>query len=250
VVRTARRRLRTIRRAAGAARDWDVFLDDLRQRQQRQPQRERPGFDCLAGYALGRRTLAQAELEAVCLEALPSIEDFVLMLLDAVRPPHGADNWMSLVMLGRDVLSGQLQQLEDAAGEDLMDFANLHRVRIEGKRLRYAMEVFADCFPAAFREELYPRFEAMQETLGTANDSHVAVGELTALREWMKRTAPQQWKHWQHGVNGLIRFHQRRLPQERRRFLKLWQHWRGPETTALWDAVLAGKAAAVLSTRS
>src|SRR5215831_1054554 len=33
--RKARRRLRTIRRAAGAARDWDVFLTELLEREQR-----------------------------------------------------------------------------------------------------------------------------------------------------------------------------------------------------------------------
>src|SRR5205823_1439505 len=100
-----------------------------------------------------------------------------------------------------------------AADEDLSDYANLHRVRIEGKRLRYAMEVFADCFPAEFRDELYPQVEALQETLGKANDSHVAVGELTALRDRLKRARPEEWKQWQAGVNSLLRFHQRRLAQ-------------------------------------
>ena len=49
-------------------------------------------------------------------------------------------------------------------------------MRILGKRLRYAMEMFADCFGPAFREELYPAVEQMQEILGRANEqSDVAV---------------------------------------------------------------------------
>ena len=36
------------------------------------------------------------------------------------------------------------------------------------------MEVFADCFAPAFRAELYPAVEEIQEILGNANDSYVA----------------------------------------------------------------------------
>jgi CHAD domain-containing protein len=248
--RHARSRLRTLRRAAGAARDWDVFLDDLRERRQRQTQPERPGFDCLAGYALGRRSAAQEHLEAVCMEEAPDFEEFVDLLLDEVRPPRDADTELSLAAHGQQKLACRLHKMESATDEDLTDYANLHRVRIEGKRLRYAMEVFADCFPAEFRDELYPQIEVMQEALGKANDSHVAVGELTALRDRMKRARPAEWKQWQAGVNGLLRFHQRRLPQERRRFLKLWEHWRRPETASLWEFVLAGEAETALSSRS
>ena len=50
--------------------------------------------------------------------------------------------------------------------------------RIGAARLRYAMEVFADCFPPPFREVLYPMVEEMQEILGRANDSQVA--------EWLR----------------------------------------------------------------
>jgi hypothetical protein len=28
------------------------------------------------------------------------------------------------------------------------------------------------------------------------------------------------------GVEGLLKFHQRRLPQERRKFLKWWDQWK------------------------
>jgi CHAD domain-containing protein len=250
VYRRARKRLRSIRRAAGAARDWDVFLDDLREWRRRQPRTAQPGSDCLAGYALGRRAAAQQRLIDVCLEEVPGFECFIDSLLNAARLPRGAAAYRTLVDHGRKRLARRLRKLEAATGEDLTDYANLHRVRIEGKRLRYAMEVFADCFPPEFRDELYPQVEAMQEALGKANDSHVAVGELSPLRDRMKRTRPAEWKQWQSGVNGLLRFHQRRLPQERRHFLQLWRQWRKPETASLWQFVLAGEAEAALSARA
>src|SRR5262249_48617095 len=53
------------------------------------------------------------------------------------------------------------------------DFENilaLHEFRIAGKKLRYAMEVFAAAFAPTFRRELYPLVEELQEKLGVLND--------------------------------------------------------------------------------
>src|SRR6266852_4391879 len=54
-----RRRLRRLRRACGAARDWDVFLANLGPRQARAKVEQRPGLDFLLGYAIRRRAEAQ-----------------------------------------------------------------------------------------------------------------------------------------------------------------------------------------------
>src|SRR5262245_32779060 len=62
VYRAARKRLRGIRRAAGAARDWDVFLLALRDRGREVSPPELPGVDFLIGYSLGQRAAAQVLL--------------------------------------------------------------------------------------------------------------------------------------------------------------------------------------------
>jgi CHAD domain-containing protein len=239
VYRRARQRLRTIRRAAGAARDWDVFLIDLGERRQRNLQAETPGLDCVAGYALGQRTACQAQLETVCLQELPVFEEFQSDLLEAIRPLHD-DPEAILAQHAQPLMRHLLTNLEAAASQDLTDHAALHQVRIKGKRLRYAMELFADCFAEPFREELYPHVEAMQDVLGRTNDSHVAVERLIALREQFKRAWRGEWKRFQAGVNGLLGFHKRRYPQERQRFLRLWEEWCRPESAGLWESVLAG----------
>ena len=46
----------------------------------------------------------------------------------------------------RSLLTELLGELHDKATSDLRDYGHLHQVRIAGKRLRYALEVFADCF--------------------------------------------------------------------------------------------------------
>src|SRR5438874_1427315 len=80
----------------------------------------------------------------------------------------------ALLGLARPLLSGLVRELEEAARQDPGDDEQLHRVRILGKRLRYAMEVFASCFAPPFRDQLYPAVEALQEILGHVNDSRVA----------------------------------------------------------------------------
>ena len=58
------------------------------------------------------------------------------------------------------------------------------------KRLRYALELFIDCFPPAVREQVYPRVEAVQDILGTANDSHQTVVLLDELLNVVRLTQP------------------------------------------------------------
>src|SRR5438105_1841471 len=117
--------------------------------------------------------------------------------------------------LAHPVLNSLLRELDLAAGLDLNDYEHLHQVRIIGKRLRYAMEVFADCFAAEFRERHYPAVEEMQEILGRANDSHVARQRLEALRERLRAMLPERWKRYRPAFEALLQFHTERLPRER-----------------------------------
>ncbi|HEY7328692.1 MAG TPA: CHAD domain-containing protein [Gemmataceae bacterium] len=236
--RKARRRLKKVRRAARAARDWDVFLADLLQREQRADAKYRGGLDFLIGYAIGQRTAAHAELEAVYHEEGPTFETLLVHTIDSIQPPDGQPAPAILVDLARPMLFDRLKELEQAALGDLSDYTQLHQVRIAGKRLRYAMEVFADCFDPEFRETLYPRIEQLQEILGRANDSHVAAQRLIELRERLHASCPTAWPRLQPGFEQLLRAHQRRLPQERRRFLKWWSQWHPTGSEAVMTSLL------------
>jgi CHAD domain-containing protein len=238
--RGARRRLRGLRRAAGAARDWDVFGLALEERRGKQPEAERPGLDYLIGYAAGERAAVQEPLAAVTRDQQTDFADFLVQVRAAVRHPDERPT-PTLLSLARPTLARLRGELERAAAGNLTDYVQLHQVRIAGKRLRYAMEVFADCFAAAFRTELYPAVEEMQEILGRANDSHVAAERLGALRERLDRGAAVAWKRYAPGIERLLRFHQRRLPQERRRFLRWWESWRAKGDEALLGTVLNGE---------
>jgi CHAD domain-containing protein len=105
------------------------------------------------------------------------------------------------------------------------------------------MEVFADCFAEPFREELYPAVEEMQEILGNANDSYVAAGRLEELRGRLRKAWPGDWKRLKFGVEALLRHHRRRLPQERKRFLKWWKRWQASAGEAALERLLKTPAA-------
>jgi CHAD domain-containing protein len=235
--RKARKCLRRQRRAAGAARDWDVFLEALRAPPCKHTGRFRPGFDFLIGYAVAQRTAAQEQLQEANEDFPFAFDRLEADTIHALHRPH-AEGMETLLDLASPVLNGLLSELDDAVSKDLEDYENLHKVRIAGKRLRYAMEVFADCFAPAFRERHYAAVEEMQEILGRANDSHVAARRLEGLRERLRATLPDGWKRYKAGLEALLRHHQERLPQERRCFEQWWQRWQESGGEAAFAALL------------
>ena len=63
-----------------------------------------------------------------------------------------------------------VQKFFKAEPSNVGDVNALHRFRIRGKELRYAMELLAAAFPVGFRDELYPVVEQLQELLGDIID--------------------------------------------------------------------------------
>jgi CHAD domain-containing protein len=222
--RTGKKTLRFVRRAAGTARDWDVFIMDLARTTPAQNPRQSAGVDFLVGYAFAQRETSQAHLEELGADSPFAVDRLLGDLLASIHKP-AEPGLRCLIDLAQPLLSGLLHELDEAANQDLDDYDHLHRVRIIGKRLRYAMEVFADCFAPAFREQLYPAVEDMQEILGRANDSYVAQNRLTALGERIKTKLDVTSKRYKAGLEGLLRRHNTQLPQERARFLDWWKNW-------------------------
>jgi CHAD domain-containing protein len=222
-----------MRQAAGEARDWDVFLADLLQRRKQGGAREHAGLDFLIGYGSGQRDAAQVHLVQAGTAYGPGFGELIVETVQAIREPAGDKAVKLLHDLGRVLLGDLVREFDWAASQNLDDYEHLHQVRILGKQLRYTMEVFADCFPAIFREEIYPRVEEMQEVLGNANDSHVAGQRIGTLRERLRVKWPEDWKRYQPGFDALLRFHRRRLPREREHFLQWWQRWQTSDSQRL-----------------
>ncbi len=217
-----RKTLKALRRSAGEARDWDVFLDMLQARLTRSPSRQRRGLDFLLGFAHGQRVLAQDHLR----QAFEDNGDrFSLRLQQISQALDASGSAQTLRDLAHPILTQLLRELESAARGDLARYEALHQVRILGKQLRYAMEAFECCFAADFRRRFYPAVVEMQDILGLANDSYTSCERLARLRSRLMSTQPKQWPHYREGIESLLRFHERRLPTQRKKFEAWWRNW-------------------------
>ncbi|MBM3997191.1 MAG: CHAD domain-containing protein [Planctomycetes bacterium] len=222
LAKKTRQALRSLRRAAGEARDWDVFLQLLRPRGNA-PLPQRPGIDFLLGYAHGQRVLAQEHLQTAFADHADDFERCLTRINKHTESCKAARS--PLNELAGVVLTDLVRQFEAAAEADLAAYEALHRVRILGKQLRYAMEVFESCYGKAFRRDYYPAIVEMQDILGDANDSYTISQRLTALRTRLMKTQPRQWPQYRAGIEAVLHFHEKRLPLQRKKFEKWWRAW-------------------------
>jgi len=185
--RRLRRSLRGLRQAAGAARDADVMLLKLQAWAAGRPEDEQLALGLLAGVVLAARRDAQTALDG----SGPADT------LVAPEPRGGKRE--TLGERASSTLPGLFAEFTDAANDDLDDPHRLHQLRIAGKRLRYALELFADCYGPDVRERLVPEVESIQDLLGNAQDGHVIVGRLTDVLADLGRFAPPGGS-WRDGI--------------------------------------------------
>jgi CHAD domain-containing protein len=231
-----RKELRRLRRAAGAARDWDVFLLHLETHRKAAAVKDRLGLAWVFGQATAQRHLAQAELVATAQR-----QPLLRKKYDELRASLAADSSSAETNVGTVAVSRlhtQIHALEAAAGLDTRDYGQLHRVRIEGKHLRYAVEIVAHCFKPELRTELYPRLERMQDLLGAANDHHVASTRLQELIDFTKKYRDPHWPLCRRGAEGLLRAHRRGLTSARQQFRRFWAKWQKEQVTAQFLNIL------------
>ncbi|MBY0514433.1 MAG: CHAD domain-containing protein [Gemmataceae bacterium] len=207
--------LRTVRRAAGDARDWDVFLAGLAARH------DSPAFDFLLGFATGERAAAQDRL----VEAAREADTEVAVHLNKVRAPDGTAEAHTLADLASEHLPRLVGEFTAAAEANPDTPAALHRLRILGKRLRYAIELFVCCYAAPLKDELYPAVEAAQELLGGLQDAAVGTTRLRRLRDQVRQAVPAEWPRLEPGVEAMLAELKEKVPAARAEFGAWREGW-------------------------
>jgi len=221
--RTMKRRLGEIRGAAGEVRDWDVLILELVKRAKTIADEQRPGVDYLFGYAMASRGPGLERLRSLCPEYPFAFEKLMAGAVAAVRrPPTGGEK---LGSLARHAVQAQLEQLNTGLRQDLNDYHLLHDVRLVGKRLRYAAEVFIDCFRAEFRQKVYPAIEKMQGILGDINDAYVAVSRLGSLRSRVMNLPDGMAERLLPFIDAWASERKEQIPRLRRRFTAWHAKW-------------------------
>jgi CHAD domain-containing protein len=222
-VRETKRTLRTLRRAAGDARDWDVFLAALPEAKPFAAVSAKPALDFLVGYAFGERAAAQQRLADAATEAGPLFTEQSGDLPQRARAlQEGPTNFGELAAAQLGVLFREFTTGVEASPTEPVE---LHALRIVGKRLRYAIEIFADCFPPSMKEAVYPAVEEVQELLGGIQDATVGVKRLEGIRGTVQAVMEKQLRRVRKGFDALAVALRARVPGGKKAFTAWRSHW-------------------------
>jgi CHAD domain-containing protein len=238
-LKATKRTLRTIRQTAGDARDWDVFLASLPEAKPFAAAAAKPALDFLIGYAIGQRAAAQERLVAAAAEAGPLFTEQSEDLPTRARVPQDDPpaNFGDLAVRQLGVL---FREFTAGVETNPTEPPALHALRIAGKRLRYAVEIFADCFPPAMKENVYPAVENVQELLGGIQDATVGTARLAGIRETVQAVVPKEWTRLRKGSEALGAALRTRVPAGKKAFAAWRKEW-----LALMKALKLEVAAAV-----
>jgi len=174
------RRARDVTRALGPVRDSDVFIEEFGRLGGDLGDEGKRAVAFMIGYRMGQREAELAALgKALGRLDLESRRGSFAKLAHAVIASAVADR--PLADFARGAISERAAVVfgVQPAALDQANIEAQHALRIDYKRLRYAVEVFAPCYDDAFGP-LHRTLTAFQDTLGELHDLHVFADMLRA----------------------------------------------------------------------
>jgi CHAD domain-containing protein len=221
--------LRAIAASLGEVRDIDVLLEHLDKHITRLPVAGQEAMEPLRGAWRRQREAARGRL----ITRLDSRQyrSFVEDYLDFTESPGAGEVLMPM---------GQPSLVRDTAGSRILasyervrayetiiswaDVPTLHALRIEGKRLRYTLEYFAEVMPVGSRK-LIAGVTEMQDHLGLLNDADVAA---RISREWLNINAPFLPAASREAVGLYLDSREADVERLRRSFRPIWRRMTSP----------------------
>ncbi|TAL30553.1 MAG: CHAD domain-containing protein [Alphaproteobacteria bacterium] len=171
--------LKEIRRAAGKARDLDMLIALL--------EKERTGQGAAQILKLARRSRDKAQKELVRIRRRADEHDVAGLagkLVKGIGTADGKDARFG--PWSRAQLRPSVRAFFDAVPAAGAGLEELHAFRIRSKQLRYKMEMVQRAFPSAFKKDVLPRIESLQQRLGDIND---IASRQRRMRKWISRGA-------------------------------------------------------------
>lgn len=235
------KRLRRIRRAAGNTRDLDVLTGRL---QRESPVTEGDQRSARAARARERLVAMLAKRRDVSRQPIQEVRDQLRAADWAGRVENLLDKVASCRHVGSFAAYGRrrfrrlLDDFFERADRRLKDAADIHRLRIEGKKLRYALEIFAAVFPAAELSSCHDALEKLQETLGEFTD-HASAAD--RFRRWSreKGVGPDR-----RALADLRRLEDERAEEAKKAFIKWWKPSRRRALRRSFERPLKGRRSA------
>jgi CHAD domain-containing protein len=216
------KRLRHLRQAAGEARDLDVLalrLASIRSpagshRDRTMSHRAREARDRLVGMLARQRTASRRPIrdcyeELIVADWAGHVERLLERITVGRQPPtfgrYAARRFRPLV-----------ERFFDKADRKLRSAQEIHELRIEGKKLRYALEILSAVFSPATRARCQDALERLQKTLGDFTD-HAAAAD--RFRRWSRQ---QEMSGDRAALAALRRDESRHAREARKLFVKWW----------------------------
>ncbi len=183
-----RRELKWLAGSLGAARDWDVLIEETlppacvayASAEGGTPARQRE-VARLVRTARSRRAHARREVREALLSPRRAAL-FASLALWLEAPPSAASTGTALPKFA----AGSVRRLHkrlirDGAGLDACTPEERHRLRIDAKRLRYATEFFGSLFAGRVARSYQRSLVGLQDALGALNDDATATRLLAGL---------------------------------------------------------------------
>ncbi len=180
--------LKKIREAAGNARDYDVLIKKYKLNTDNQDNQR------FLKFLQEKRERSQAPIEKI----YRKFEKGKRLSEQVDKMKQSLHSHTSLLEKGKasnfeHYAKSRLQPLVTKYFEsnpcDINDLEGLHKFRINGKTLRYAMELTAFAFPQKFKNEIYPEIGKLQANLGVINDSAMLI---RLIHYWVMTTAENE----------------------------------------------------------
>jgi CHAD domain-containing protein len=217
------KQLRRLRRAAGEARDLDVLTTRLAHDLQRGAAQASRSMTSSAGgrTARGRLVAMLSRQRVVSRQPIRERYEQLLEAGWAKRTEH------------------LLEGMERGASRKHGTFAVYarRRFRIEGKKIRYILEIFATVFPERVRTRCHAALEELQETLGDFTD-HAAAAD--RFRRWSREDDASAHRDV---LERLRRQEQRLANRARKDFAKWWDGDRRLSLRRTFDRTLRRRSA-------
>lgn len=189
---TLQQQLKQLAQRSNRLRDLDVFLLNRNDYQRLLPPTQRPGLDKAFARIARQRQREQKQLAALVSSAGYQDEVHHLMVtLDQAQQPLTNKGVTPIRPLAAQKIARQYRQIcrdgvkIDATTAD----AAIHALRIECKKLRYLLELFAELFDRKRIKRLIKKLKLLQDILGRFNDLTVQQDFLSHLATTTRDTA-------------------------------------------------------------
>lgn len=233
------RRLRQLRRAAGEARDLDVLTDRLQMERQSR-QHEAAGATRTPNARAARSRLVAMLSRQRAVSRQPIREAYERLLED--EWPRRTER-----LLDRVASQSDERRFDDYARRRFRPIVNrffatadrkmrsaeeLHAFRIEGKKVRYVLEIFGGVFSPTIRARCTDALEQLQETLGSFTDHSAAADR---FRRWSREASVAAHRE---ALARLRRDEQAQADHARTVFSGWWNQRRRAALRATFDRTL------------